>query len=160
MSMNDIPGGPLDQWSDWAPFSEAARSAPLGPGVYQLRLPASAEIVYVGMAGESSGRGIRGRLAVYRSGKGATSGFGEAALDRALADEKLVETQLVRLRQEGPRRARAWAQEAISWLGPEVRWVVTENGMLARVLEEQLVAALRPSVWNRSQDDRVPEQRI
>ncbi|GHE88613.1 hypothetical protein GCM10017786_20770 [Amycolatopsis deserti] len=43
-------------------------------------------IVYAGMAGERSGRGIRGRLAVYASGKGAVSGLGEAAFNRALAN--------------------------------------------------------------------------
>src|SRR3954468_13963412 len=70
-------------WSRWRPFPDAITDAPRLPGVYLLREPTAHLIRYVGMAGErvGSGRaqGLRGRLAVYRSGKGAVSGFGEAA---------------------------------------------------------------------------------
>lgn len=35
------------------------------------------------MTGERKGNGLRGRLAIYASGKGASSGLGEHAFDRA-----------------------------------------------------------------------------
>jgi hypothetical protein len=38
------------------------------------------------MAAERRGQGIRGRLTVYRRGRAAVSGLGEAAMDRALRD--------------------------------------------------------------------------
>lgn len=54
-----------------------------------FRTPETHEIVYVGMAGEraASGtpQGLHGRLTAYQRGRGAVSGFGEAALDRALS---------------------------------------------------------------------------
>jgi len=84
--------------SEWRPFPAAITDAPQLPGVYLLRGPTTKLIRYVGMAGERIGggraQGLRGRLTVYRSGKGAVSGFGEAALDRALADPKWVSSNL------------------------------------------------------------------
>jgi hypothetical protein len=44
------------------------------PGVYLAREGQDGPIVYVGMAGELRGEGIRGRLNVYSSGKGVVSG--------------------------------------------------------------------------------------
>ena len=100
----------IAMWSDWLPVATAIPQAPREPGVYLFRDPATHAIIYVGMAGERAGsgrpQGLYGRLAVYRAGKGAVSGFGEAALDRALADSAWIEQQLTRLRAEGPRRAK------------------------------------------------------
>ena len=88
-----------------------------------MREPLNGVIRYVGMAGERAGsgrqQGLFGRLSVYRTGKGAVSGFGEAALDRALADPGWVEQQLQDLRQNGPKRAKVWAREAVERLGLE-----------------------------------------
>lgn len=143
----------LADWSPWLPFVEARSVAPREPGVYLLREP-SGQIRYVGMAGERAGggrpQGLRGRLSVYWSGKGAVSGFGEAALDRALADHDWVEEQLARLRATGPRRAKEWAQQAVLRLGLEVSWAVSADKSDADFLEKQVVALLRPhGIWNR-----------
>ncbi|MFC8304866.1 hypothetical protein ACFUCV_14420 [Specibacter sp. NPDC057265] len=75
-------------WSLWFDFAHAMDHIPSFPGVYMLRpvdKPNTAP-VYVGMAGLRKGKGLRGRLAVYSSGKGAVSGLGEHAFDIALAD--------------------------------------------------------------------------
>ena len=76
----------LANWSPWVPFAEALDVAPREPGVYVVREGRAGPIVYVGMAGERRGSGLRGRLRVYASGKALTSGLGEAVADRAFAD--------------------------------------------------------------------------
>lgn len=141
-------------WTNWQPFPDAIADAPRLPGVYLLREPTSGVIRYIGMAGERTGggraQGLRGRLTVYRSGKGAVSGFGEAALDRALADPEWVEEQLQILRSSGPHRAKEWAAAAISRLAPEVSWATTPDRATARALEDDVVALLRShDIWNR-----------
>ena len=73
-------------WSPWRPFATAATEGTSSPGVYTFRNRVDHDVVHVGMARERKGAGVRGRLRVYRTGKGAVSGLGEAALDRALAD--------------------------------------------------------------------------
>jgi hypothetical protein len=95
----------LGEWSPWLAFTDALTGAPRLPGVYLFRAPRTGQVVYAGMAGErvGSGRpqGVRGRLSVYRTGKGAVSGFGEAALDRALSDPEWVAGQLQHLQTHG-----------------------------------------------------------
>ena len=76
----------LAEWSPWYPFDDACKEAPRLPGVYMARLSIDGPVVYVGMAGERRGTGVRGRLTVYSRGRAAVSGMGEAAMDRALAD--------------------------------------------------------------------------
>ena len=144
----------LAEWSDWVPFELARASAPREPGVYLLREPATGVIRYAGMAGEraSSGRpqGLHGRLSVYWTGKGAVSGFGEAALDRALADPDWVTQQLHDLREHGPKRAKDWARDAVGRLGLEVSWTVSADRADAQYLENQAIALLRShDIWNR-----------
>jgi len=138
----------LAEWSDWAPFGAALEVAPRQPGVYLFREPDTQLIRYVGMAGERAGggraQGLRGRLVVYRTGQGAVGGYGEAALDRALADPDWVEGQLRRLRAEGPRRARQWAADALAHLAPEVSWAACHERPDALHLESQVDLLLRP----------------
>ena len=141
-------------WTPWRPFPEAVTDAPRLPGVYLLREPGIGMIRYVGMAGERGGgrvpQGLRGRLTVYRTGKGAVSGFGEAALDRALADPDWVEQQLRHLRSSGPKRAKEWAAAAILRLAPQVSWATTADRASAAKLESHIVAMLRDhEIWNR-----------
>lgn len=139
----------LAEWSDWQPFFEVATGAPTSPGVYQMRLP-DGLIVYVGMAGERRGQGIRGRLSIYRRGKGAVSGFGEAALDRALADATFIEEHLARVRAGEPSRASVWALDAIRRLDVEVRWASCSSGAEALAVETAVVELLRTyGIWNR-----------
>ncbi|MDX6282406.1 MAG: hypothetical protein QOH03_3477 [Kribbellaceae bacterium] len=144
----------LAEWSDWMPFAEAIPSAPREPGVYLLREPLTAIIRYAGMAGEraASGRpqGLYGRLTVYRNGRGAISGFGEEALDRALADPAWLEQRLDDLRRHGPKTAQDWAREAVLRLELEVAWSVTPDTPDARYLETQILTLLRThGLWNR-----------
>ena len=141
-------------WAPWRPFPAAIADAPRLPGVYLLREPTTQVIRYVGMAGERVGggraQGLRGRLTVYQSGKGAVSGFGEAALDRAFADPEWVEQQLAHLRTAGPQRAKQWAAAAISRLAPEISLATTADRTTARLLEDEVVALLREhDIWNR-----------
>ncbi|WP_424708774.1 hypothetical protein [Microbacterium sp. SLBN-111] len=139
----------LADWSDWQPFFDAALDAPLMPGVYQMRLR-DGLIVYVGMARERRGQGIRGRLSMYRRGKGAVSGFGEAALDRALADADFIEEHLARVRTGQPARTAVWAQNAIRWFDVEVRWVECDTGKATSVLENAAIELLLVhGIWNR-----------
>ncbi|WBQ05421.1 hypothetical protein [Kribbella sp. CA-293567] len=144
----------LAEWSDWMPFEAAVPSAPREPGVYLLREPVTAVIRYVGMAGERAGggrpQGLYGRLRVYSNGRGAISGFGEAALDRALADPAWLEQQLLDLRHHGPKRAQDWAREAVLRLDLEVAWSVTPDSHDARYLETRIQTLLRTTgLWNR-----------
>jgi hypothetical protein len=139
----------LAEWSDWRPFFEVAEGAPTSPGVYQMRLR-DGLIVYVGMAGERRGQGIRGRLSIYRRGKGAVSGFGEAALNRALADAEFIEEHLANVREGQPSRASVWAIDAIRRLDVEVRWTPCETAASALAVETAVVALLRThGIWNR-----------
>lgn len=118
--------------SRWAPFLGAAVCGPRELGVYLLRDADTGDIQYAGMAGERAGsgrpQGLRGRLRVYRSGQVAVSGFGESALDRALADPEWVEAQLSALLAHGPRRAKEWARDAVVRLAPEVSWPSAPTG--------------------------------
>lgn len=144
----------MADWSPWAPFANALAEAPRLPGVYLLRDPRDQVIRYVGMSGERGGsgrpQGLYGRLTVYRTGKGAVSGFGEAALDRALADPDWVASKLNHLRTTGPQRAKEWARDAIGRLAPEVSWATCADGPDARHLEAQVVLLLGPfGLWNR-----------
>jgi hypothetical protein len=142
----------LAEWSPWLPFDDALAGAPREPGVYALREPFTGVVRYVGMAGERAGsgraQGLRGRLSAYGTGKGAISGFGEAALDRALADPDWVERRLRHLRTRGPERARDWVRDAVLRLGLEVSWSVCVDRSDALYLERQVVARLRTTeLW-------------
>ncbi len=144
----------LAEWSAWAPFADALPWAPRLPGVYLFRERDSHRIRYVGMAGERGGggrpQGLYGRLSVYRTGQGAVSGFGEAALDRALADPAWLEARLERLRAGRPGRAKDWAREAVVRLAPDISWATCPERADARHLEAQVEALLGPcGLWNR-----------
>ncbi len=104
---------PLAAWSGWLPFDEAVCSTTMKPGVYMARTGEMGPVVYVGMAGERRGRGVRGRLETYQRGKGAVSGLGEACLDRALADPEWVAERLADLRNGTALRAKSWARLAV-----------------------------------------------
>ncbi|WP_328634223.1 hypothetical protein [Streptomyces sp. NBC_00356] len=148
-------GKPLDRdlsgmasWSDRVPMSGA--EAPRSPGVYLARQGTAGPVVYVGMAGERSGQGLRGRLRRYASGKAIASGLGEAVFDRALADAGWLRERLMEVEAGQPMRATGWGKAALNWADLHVCWAVTENAEAARELEKA-VLALDPGVWwNRS----------
>ena len=140
----------LADWSAWVPWSEAVTAASLRPGVYMARKGAGGAVVYVGMAGERRGRGIRGRLTVYRRGKGAVSGLGEAAMDRALADPAWLRSRLAAVEQGHPERTSAWAAAALERVDLHVRWAERDDRAQALALEAAVLAALKGSgLWNR-----------
>jgi hypothetical protein len=149
----------IAEWSTWAAFSEFAIQAPKLPGVYLFRDPRTKSLVYVGMAGERAGsgsaKGLWGRLGVYRIGKGANSGFGEAVFDRALGDPDFVARQLKRIRAGEIVRTKDWAMDAIAWWNPEVCWTVCETRADAAGLERLVLDALEgSSLWNRGTSRR------
>lgn len=137
----------LADWSPWVPFEAAIAGAPREPGVYLLRETFTGTIRHVGMAGERAGsgrpQGLSGRFSVYRTGKGAVSGFGEVALDLALADADWLEARLRDLRSSGPRPARDWVREAVVRLGLEATWAVCVDRSDAAYLEREVLAHLR-----------------
>jgi hypothetical protein len=114
-----------------------AREGPRGP------------IVYVGMAGERRGQGIRGRLRVYASGKALTSGLGEAVADRAFADPAWLCQRLAETTAGSPRRAIEWGKEAFLRADLYVRWTTTADKQSARALERRC-GAFCPELWNRN----------
>jgi hypothetical protein len=111
---------------------------------------ADGPVVYVGMAGERRGNGLRGRLTVYMSGKGLATGLGEAAFDRALADRAWLLERLVEVESGQPVRGKAWGRAAMARADLYVRWATTPDRASARALELRVLAALRDSpMWNR-----------
>lgn len=144
----ELPG----DWSEWVPFEDAASTAPLTPGVYVARDASTHQVVYVGMAGERRGEGVRGRLRIYASGRAAVSGLGEAAMDRALADADWLRDRLAELEAGGVLRTKEWAQLALKRATLEVCWRGTASAADARHLEAQVIRSWSGSLWNR----RVP----
>lgn len=140
----------LAAWSAWVPFERAVIEAPTSPGVYLAREGANGAIVYVGMAGERRGSGIRGRLTAYASGRGLVSGLGEAVLDRALADPDWVRDRLDEVQQGRPARAKVWARMAIDRASLHMRWAEALDPHAARDLELAVLGALTGvPLWNR-----------
>jgi hypothetical protein len=141
----------LAEWSAWVPLGVARATAPTRPGVYVVREGVDGPIVYVGMAGERRGEGIRGRLTVYSSGKGMVSGLGEAVMDRALADAAWLRERLREVEQSRPMRAKAWARAALARADLLVRWTVTPDRPSALALERAVLHALDDvELWNRA----------
>ncbi|MEH1055983.1 hypothetical protein V6U89_12315 [Micromonospora sp. CPCC 206171] len=140
----------LAPWSPWMPFALAIQQAPRLPGVYLARQRPTGPLVYVGMAGERRGLGIKGRLTVYYRGKAAVSGLGEAALDRALADLEWLRQRVAEVEAGHPRRAASWAQDAIHHADLYISWATTADRETAVALERQALTALASaSLWNR-----------
>ena len=144
----------MAEWSVWVPFEIAAATAPFLPGVYMARQGPDGPIVYVGMAGErASGgkpKGLRGRLSVYATGKGAVSGLGEATMDRALADAEWLRERLAEVLAGTPMRATEWARAAVARASLHVRWATTADKASASVLEKRLLRVLADAdLWNR-----------
>ena len=107
-------------------------------------------VVYVGMAGERNHRGIRGRLTIYSRGKGMVSGLGEAAMDRALADESWLRDRLSDVEAGRPERASAWGKAALAHANLHLRWAVTDDRASALTLETAALGELAAeNLWNR-----------
>lgn len=122
-----IPGGEGLAWSAWAPFAEAVEEVPREPGVYVARDQTTKKFVYVGHAGprDSSGKrkpqGLRGRLVnKYAAGRAATSGLGEAAMDRALSNPAWLRRRLKAVEAGAVWRTTDWAKAALTDAGLEL----------------------------------------
>ena len=121
------------------------------PGWTWCGRAATASVVYVGMAGERGGAGIRGRLAVYSRGKGLVSGVGEAVMDRVLADAGRLGHRLGEVEQGRPMRGKASGRAALDRADLRLRWAVTVNRAVGLALERAAWAALSAEpLWNRS----------
>jgi excinuclease UvrABC nuclease subunit len=142
------------------PFDDALSTAPREPGVYLARIGAEEHIVYVGLAGERSGNGKRqaassrhpGSAQAIRdgTGRGVTSGLGEAVSDRAFADAAFVSERLAEIEQGEPKRAVEWGRAALAWADLHICWATTPDKASAEVLEARCGAALSSSgIWNR-----------
>lgn len=141
---------PIAAWSPWLPFADAVAAAPRTPGVYTAREGPTGPLIYVGMAGERNGAGLRGRLRVYGSGKALASGLGEAVFDRALADSAWFEERLAEVRAGSPRRAKLWGRAAFERADLHVRWSETADRVAAVQLERACLDALAGhDLWNR-----------
>lgn len=145
--------GTLDEqveWSPWRPLLEAAPDAPREPGVYMARQGPDGPVVYVGMAGERRGQGVRGRLRIYTSGKGLVSGLGEAAFDRAVADPNFVRERLRTMEDSGPERGKLWGRAALLRADLWVRWATASDPAAAAALELRTIRSLHGvPLWNR-----------
>jgi hypothetical protein len=139
----------LADWSPWIPFTAVRETAPRLPGVYLAREGAAGDLVYVGMAGERSGTGIRGRLARYASGKAIASGLGEAVFDRALADPRWLRARLAEAEDSQPKRATQWRRLSFERADLHICWAIAADGAAARSLEEQALGLAHQSLWNR-----------
>ncbi len=136
-------------WSPWHSLKDAATSATTSPGVYAAR--SDGQLVYIGMAGERRGLGVRGRILVYLRGRGAVSGLGEAALDRGLADPAWLSQRLTDLLTDGPSRSKDWAVAALQRAGLELCWAAAPDAATAREWEHRsLQEAEDVALWNRA----------
>jgi hypothetical protein len=146
----DIPAdvGKLSTWSAWAPVTaDTVRTAPTLPGVYLFRQGGS--LVYVGRAGERSGKGLRGRLTIYVSGRAPHSGLGNLALERALQDADWLSERLTQLQAGTALTVQQWSALAVQRAALQVCWSPTE-AKEAVALERAVLDALRGAdLWNR-----------
>ncbi len=141
----------LANWSDWVSLAEGAMHAPTLPGVYMASVPGTGVIIYVGMAGERRGQGLRGRLAAYQSGRGVVSGLGAAAMDRALQDTDWLRERLSDLEAGTAGTTREWARAAILRINPQIRWTTTPDRASAQELERRVLTALASEdLWNKA----------
>ncbi|MGO2937816.1 MAG: hypothetical protein ACTICQ_09575 [Glutamicibacter arilaitensis] len=140
------------EWSEWNSFEQTVDSAPVAPGVYMFRFAGECERgqepIYVGQAGERSGKGIKGRLKIYSSGKGATSGMGKYAFDQGLADPQWLRGLLDEAERGEPRTIQQVARQAIDRLNLEGRWVICIHRKAALLLEAALIQKHHASLWN------------
>jgi hypothetical protein len=137
----------LASWTHWVPLGDA--EVPRSPGVYLARRGASGPVVYAGMAGERSGRGLQGRLRRYTSGRALASGLGEAVFDRALADAGWLRERLAEAETGRPMRATDWGKAALAWADLHICWAVTDSGAAAAALEKKVLALQSVDWWNR-----------
>ncbi|GCD19272.1 hypothetical protein CTKZ_08340 [Cellulomonas algicola] len=154
--MTETSSGPLPNnvaqlaaWSAWSPFTpDVVRTAPPTPGVYLFRQ--GSVLVYAGRAGERSGRGLRGRLTIYVSGRAPHSGLGNLALERALQDTEWVRARLVEIEAGTRLTVQDWSAMAVRRAELDVCWTSVIDAAQSVALERAVLDALRgAALWNR-----------
>ncbi|MEU4807187.1 hypothetical protein [Actinosynnema sp. NPDC023587] len=141
------PVATLAVWSGWVPFDVLPVAAPRLPGVYLAAV--AGVLVYVGMAGDRRGAGLRGRMIAYRTGKAAVSGLGRAVLDRAFNDQDFLTRRLTALTTGQRLDAKGWAALAVKEAGLWLCWATTADRAAAVQLEHDVLTALRRQhLWN------------
>ncbi|NUT96391.1 MAG: hypothetical protein HOY78_30625 [Saccharothrix sp.] len=109
----------------------------------------TAGLVYVGMAGDRRGAGLRGRMTAYCTGKAAVSGLGRAVLDRALDDTAFLTRRLDALTAGHRLDAKGWAALAMREAGLWLCWTTTADRATAVDLEHRVLTATREQhLWN------------
>lgn len=143
------PVARLAAWSDWMPFTvDTVRRSPTTPGVYLFRQGTG--LVYVGRAGERSGKGLRGRLTIYVSGRAPHSGLGNLALERALQDPAWLRARLADVEAGTRLTVRDWSVLAVRRAELDVCWAPVAGAQQAVELERAALDALRTEpLWNR-----------
>ncbi|HEY8719669.1 hypothetical protein [Pengzhenrongella sp.] len=139
----------LAEWSGWKPFDTVTvRSAPTTPGVYLFKQESA--LVYVGRAGERGGKGLRGRLTIYVSGRAPHSGLGNLAFERALQDSDWLRSRLAELEAGNCRTVQEWSVLAVQRAQLDICWSSSLAADDAVALERAVLDALRDeALWNR-----------
>ena len=140
----------LGDWSPWEDFTPATvHTAPTSPGVYIFKQ--DSRLVYVGRAGERSGRGLKGRLTIYVSGRAPHSGLGSLALERALQDAQWLRERLEEVEAGHLLTVQAWSRLAVERAALQVCWCTTSTAAAGVALERAVLDALRDEdLWNRA----------
>ncbi|MBG6240280.1 hypothetical protein IWX78_003277 [Mycetocola sp. CAN_C7] len=77
-----------------------------------------------------------------------------AALDRALAEVRVIEENHAAVRRGQVARASAWARDAIAWMRVEIRWAECKTSVEAVALKDaavQLLLCMGPGIgWQLS----------
>ncbi|NCT90384.1 hypothetical protein GXB85_05385 [Cellulomonas sp. APG4] len=139
----------LASWSRWQPFTpEVIRQAPVLPGVYLFQQDGA--LVYVGRAGERSGKGLRGRLTIYVSGRAPHSGLGNLALERALQEPSWLRERLEEVEAGQTLTVQQWSRLAVERAALRVCWSTTSTTEEGAVLERAVLDVLKEErLWNR-----------
>jgi hypothetical protein len=162
----EIPGAPgsakafaavegLGDWSGWVPIEKSLQLAPREPGVYMARTGRHGPVIYVGMAGERSGKGtktpqgLRGRLSAYLTGQGLGGGLLGRSFDRALRDPAWLRQRIADLEAGNQARAKDWGIAALVPHHLYVRWMECIDKKHALELERNCLNLLKDAgLWN------------
>ena len=139
----------LATWSPWQQFTpEVIRDSPQLPGVYLFQQ--AGRLVYVGRAGERSGKGLRGRLTIYVSGRAPHSGLGNLALGRALQDASWLRERLEEVETGTTLTVQQWSRLAVERADLKISWSTTPTPSESVLRERAVLDALREEeLWNR-----------
>jgi hypothetical protein len=112
-------------------------------------------VIYVGMAGERSGRGtktpqgLKGRLSAYLTGQGLGGGLLGRSFDRALRDPVWLRQRIAELETDKQTKAKDWGIAALVPHNLHVRWRVCDDAAHARALERKCLHLLKDAgLWN------------